>query len=72
MELRDRVRVLRLPASEGIGHRAASYYRVRALPTLLVLDGAGQPTLTQVGTIEREAVIDAVQAIEATLVEEEE
>ena len=71
-DLRDRARVIRLPASEGLGRRAAAHYRIRVLPTLLVLDGGGAPTLTQAGAIHREAVLEAVQAIESTLPNEEE
>lgn len=50
-QLEGKAEVIRLDMLSGVGRQAALRYGVRAVPTLLVLDGQGQVVLTQVGLI---------------------
>lgn len=55
-------RVARLSAMSREGAALAGRYGVRGLPTLIVFDGQGQPVLTEVGRLRRDAVLDAIAA----------
>jgi hypothetical protein len=49
--LEGRAEVIRLNMMSKMGRQAAMVFQVRAVPTLLVVDGEGQVALTQVGLI---------------------
>ena len=55
-ELDGKADVLRLDMMSGVGRQAAARFGVRAVPTLVVVDGNGQVALTQVGIIRPGAV----------------
>ena len=59
-ELGDRAQVLRLSVSDDVGREVAMRYRVRAVPTFVLLDGAGEVVLTQAGMPDREGIKIAV------------
>jgi len=62
-ELDGRAEVIRLNMMSGVGRQAAAVFGVRAVPTLVVVDGDGQVALTQVGIIrpgEVQAQVDAI------------
>lgn len=50
-ELEGKAAVIRLDLMSSVGRQAAVHFGVRAVPTLLVLDGEGQVALTQVGLL---------------------
>lgn len=54
------VQVLRIDAMSDVGNEIARQYRVRGVPTLIVIDETGSSVLTQVGRLNKE---DALQAI---------
>ena len=54
--------MVRLSALSREGAELAGRYGVRGLPTLIVFDGQGQPVLTEVGRLRRDAVLEAVAA----------
>lgn len=62
-ELQDRAQVLRLNAMDSVGGQLAARYGVRAVPTFVLLDGAGEVVLTQVGTPDRTATTEAVEQL---------
>jgi len=55
-DLTGKANVVRLNILSSIGQQAAAHFGVRGLPTLLVVDGGGQVTLTQLGIIRPGAV----------------
>ena len=57
-ELDGKAEVIRLDMMSGVGRQAATVFGVRAVPTLVVIDGQGQVSLTQVGLI-RPGVVQA-------------
>lgn len=62
-ELDGKAEVIRLNALNGVGRQAAAVFGVRAVPTLVVVDGNGHVALTQVGIIrpgEVQAQVDAL------------
>lgn len=59
-ELADRARVVRLSMATRTAQTVADLFGVRAVPTLIVFDGNGQPVLTQVGRLGKAAVLDAI------------
>lgn len=48
-KLDGRADVVRLDVMSQVGRQAAGHFGVRAVPTLLVVNGEGQVALTQVG-----------------------
>lgn len=52
--------VLRLDVGSRVGATLAGRYQVRGVPTLLVLDSAGEVVLRQVGRLDRAAVLERV------------
>ena len=50
-ELNGKADVIRLDMMSGVGREAAARFGVRAVPTLVVVDGEGHIALTQVGLI---------------------
>lgn len=59
-ELGEKVQVLRLSVMDDVGGPLAMRYGVRGVPTFVLLDGAGQVVLTQVGMPDREEIRTAV------------
>ena len=57
-ELDGKAEVIRLDMMSGVGRQAAAVFGVRVVPTLVVVDGQGQVSLTQVGLI-RPGVVQA-------------
>ena len=55
-DLAGQATVLRLDVMSDLGRQTAGLYGVRGVPTLVVVDGAGNPALTQVGLLNAEAV----------------
>jgi thioredoxin-related protein len=50
-DLDGKAPVLRLDVMNPVGKEAAARFGVRAVPTLIVVDGEGQVVLTQVGRL---------------------
>ena len=59
--LEGQVQVLRLSVTENVGGELALRYGVRGVPTFVLLDGAGETVLKQVGMPDR-AEIETVVA----------
>ena len=62
-DLNDRVEVIRLDVWSDIGRVAAQRYGVRGIPTLLVLDGAGQVQDAQVGLPDRKHTVEVASKL---------
>jgi thiol-disulfide isomerase/thioredoxin len=62
-DLTDRVEVIRLDVWSDIGRVAAQRYGVRGIPTLLVLDGAGEVQDVQVGVPDRKHTVDVASKL---------
>jgi thioredoxin-related protein len=65
--LDGKANVIRLDVMSQVGRQAARHYGVRGLPTLVLVDGDGQATLTQVGFFrpgEVQAQVDALISIQ--------
>jgi len=61
-ELASQIQVLRLNVTDDVGRELAMRYGVRGVPTFVLLDGAGETTLTQVGMPDRAEIVAAVKA----------
>jgi thioredoxin-related protein len=57
-DLKDRARVIRLDVWSGVGKALAQRYGVRGIPTLVVLDRAGQVQDVQVGIPDRKHTVE--------------
>lgn len=62
-KLTGKADVVRLNVMSAVGQQAANRYGVRGLPTLVVVDGKGQPVYNQVGIVRPGQVIDQVDAL---------
>jgi thioredoxin-related protein len=62
-DLAGRAQVLRLSVMDDVGGQLAQRYGVRAVPTLVLLNGAGEVVAVQAGMPNREAVLTAVAAM---------
>ena len=62
-DLHDRIEVIRLDVWSDIGRAAAQRYGVRGIPTLLVLDGAGQVQDVQVGVPDRKHTVEVASKL---------
>ena len=62
-KLDGKAKVVRLNVLSTVGQQAAARYGVRGMPTLIVVDGYGQPVYTQAGIIRPGPVIEQVNAI---------
>jgi thioredoxin-related protein len=62
-ELQGRAQVLQLNVTDSVGGQLAARYGVRSVPTFVLLDGAGEVVLTQVGTLDRAAIMEAVERL---------
>ncbi|MBN1955892.1 MAG: thioredoxin family protein [Anaerolineae bacterium] len=61
-ELDGQVELIRVNVLGGVGATLAARYGVRGVPTMLVLDGAGQVIYARAGMPDREAIRAAVAA----------
>ena len=61
--LQGKATVLRLDVTSEVGGQAATLFGVRAVPTLVLLDGRGQPALTQAGLLKPDDVLAKVDAL---------
>ena len=64
-ELEDQMQVLRLSVMDDVGGALAMRYGVRAIPTFVLLDGAGKVVLSQVGIPDRDVIRSAVAELAA-------
>ena len=62
-DLADKAEVLRLDVTSQLGRQAAATYGVRGTPTLIVVDGQGQPVLTQLALVRPGAVKTQIDAL---------
>lgn len=62
-DLNGKATVLRLDITSRLGRQAAASYGVRGTPTLIVVDGQGQPVLTQVALVRPGPVKNQVEAL---------
>lgn len=56
------MQVLRLNVTDGVGGELAMRYSVRGVPTFVLLDGAGEVMLAQVGRLKRAEIVAAVKS----------
>ena len=61
--LDGKAEVIRLDVMSQVGRQAARRFGVRGLPTLVLVDGDGQVTLTQVGLLRPGEVQTRVDAL---------
>jgi len=61
--LEGQAQVLRLSVTDGVGRRLAARYGVRGVPTLVLLNGAGDVVLTQPGIPDRKGIREAVAGL---------
>ena len=62
-DLEGQAQVLRLGVMDDVGGQLAMRYGVRGVPTLVVLNGAGEVVLKQTGVLDRAAVVAAVEEL---------
>ena len=62
-DLQGRAQVLRLGVMDDVGGELAMRYGVRGVPTLLVLDGAGEVVLRQIGMLDRAEIMATVEEL---------
>ena len=59
-DLTGQAQVLRLSVTDDVGRNLATRYGVRGVPTLVLLNGAGEAVLTQPGMPDRDGIRAAV------------
>jgi hypothetical protein len=62
-ELEGQAQVLRLNVMDGVGGQLALRYGARGVPTVLVLDGAGEVVYAKTGSPNRGEIIAAVEGL---------
>jgi thiol-disulfide isomerase/thioredoxin len=62
-KLDGKAEVVRLDVMSDIGRNAAARYGVRGLPTLVLVDGDGEPVYSQAGIVRPGPVIEQVDTI---------
>jgi thioredoxin-related protein len=62
-ELEGRAQVVRLNVMDGVGGQLAQRYGVRGVPTMVVLDGAGETVYVKTGSPNRGEVLAAVEGV---------
>jgi len=62
-DLEGEAQVLRLSVTNNVGGQLATRYGVRAVPTLVLLDGNGNVVLRQAGSPRREEILTAVERL---------
>jgi len=68
-DLVGKTEVVRIDVLSKMGRQVAARYGVRGLPTLLVVDGQGEVTLTQIGFIKPGGVKNEVNKLIAQTVD---
>jgi len=63
-KLEGRAQVLRLGVTDDVGGALAMRYKVRVVPTFVLLNGAGRVVLEQAGAPDQTAVIAAVEQLD--------
>jgi len=59
-DLQGRVRIVRLSVTTRVGSEIAQRFGVRGVPTLVVVDGSGEVVLTQIGRLDKKAVMQVI------------
>lgn len=62
-QLEERAEVLRVNVMSSVGRQLGARYGVRGLPTFVLLDGAGEVVLKEVGMPQREKITAAVEQL---------
>jgi hypothetical protein len=62
-ELEGQSQVLRLSVMDSVGGKLALRYGVRGVPTFVLLNGADEVVLTQVGMPDRGEIVNAVEGL---------
>lgn len=62
-KLAGKAEVIRLDVMSDIGRNAAARYGVRGLPTLVLVDGDGEPVYSQAGIVRPGPVIEQVDTV---------
>ena len=62
-ELEGRAQVLRLDVMDKVGGELAMRYNVRGVPTFLLVNGAGEVVLRQVGVLNQAEILAAVEEL---------
>jgi hypothetical protein len=62
-ELGGKAQVVRLNVMDGVGGQLALRYGARGVPTVLVLDGAGEVVYAKTGSPNRGEIIAAVEGL---------
>ena len=62
-QLAGKAEVVRLDVMSNVGRAAAARYGVRGLPTLVLVDGNGQPVYSQAGIVRPSPVIEQVDTV---------
>ena len=62
-QLAGKAKVVRLDVMSSVGRAAAARYGVRGLPTLVLVDGEGQPVYSQAGIVRPGPVIEQVDTV---------
>jgi len=62
-QLAGKAEVVRLDVMSDVGRAAAARYGVRGLPTLVLVDGHGQPVYNQAGIVRPGPVIEQVDTV---------
>ena len=63
-KLEGGAQVLRLAVTDDVGGALALRYKVRAVPTFVLLNGTGQVIWAQAGVPDRVAIIAAVEQLD--------
>jgi thioredoxin-related protein len=62
-ELEGRAQVVRLSVMDNVGGQLALRYGARGVPTIVVLDGAGEVVYVKTGSPNRGEILAAVQGV---------
>ena len=62
-ELEGKVQVVRLNVMDGVGGQLALRYGARGVPTIVVLDGAGEVVYVKIGSPNRGEILTAVEEL---------
>ena len=62
-DLEGQAALLRVAVTGSVGRELASRYGVRAVPTFVLFDGAGEVQLVRAGTPDRDEIATAVQLL---------
>jgi thioredoxin-related protein len=68
-DLADKAEVIRLDVLSRLGRQAAAHYGVRGTPTVIVVDGQGQPVLTQLALVRPGPIKEQVDLLLAQVIE---